>query len=145
MRRQWRTGGGGVYSITLITNIFLFFSLTQIQLLANPLLCVVLSSTGIISVDPFRICGFHKLLSKGFQLYSIWKISVFITGFIVSVLWLTTLVLWLNYHDSGNIKFLYIIWVGCQVSAVLMSVIYSDKSCTETRNTSQHQCACFGI
>jgi len=35
--------------------------------------------------------------------------------------------------------------VVCQVSAVLKSVIYSDKICTKTRNTSQHQCACFGV
>jgi len=31
------------------------------------------------------------------------------------------------------------------VSAVLKSVIYSDKICTKTRNTSQQQCANFGV
>jgi len=35
--------------------------------------------------------------------------------------------------------------VGCQVSAVLMSAIYSDRSCTETRSRSQYECTCFGI
>jgi len=30
------------------------------------------------------------------------------------------------------------------VSAVLNSVIYSDKSCIKTRNKSQQQCANFG-
>ena len=31
------------------------------------------------------------------------------------------------------------------MSEVLKSVIYSDKSCTKTRNTSQHQCPGVGI
>ena len=31
------------------------------------------------------------------------------------------------------------------MSPVLKSVFYSGKSCTETRKTSHHQCAWFGI
>jgi len=48
----------------------LFYSVTQNQLLANPLLHDVLSSTGIFSVDTFCFWVIHKVLSKGFQLFS---------------------------------------------------------------------------
>jgi len=66
-------------SVAPVTHYFLY-TITQIQILANTLLCLELSSTGIFSVGTFCIWGFHKLLSKYFQLYSIYKYLSLLQG-----------------------------------------------------------------
>jgi hypothetical protein len=110
MRRPWHTGRSVAPKINKKTKISLY-SVTQSQLLANKMLCVVLSSTGINYVDTFCIWVIHKVIKviKRFSTLYLLKISVFGTGYIISELQLTTLVLWLNNHDPKKYKIVYII------------------------------------
>ena len=48
-------------------------------------------------------------------------------------------------NQSSVTRVLWSLIFCCDISTVLKSVIYSDKSCTKTRNTSQHECTCFDI
>jgi hypothetical protein len=120
-------GGAGGGAKTKQQHLFLH-SVTQIQLPANKLFCVVLSSRGIITAETFCILVMHKILSKVFSFIPVTNIclcyriyynpfiqkyflltylfsqSVFVTWYITSILYLTILVLWINNHDSENIK-----------------------------------------
>ena len=101
MKRPWPTWRGGgcfVAPKNKQRNSFLH-SVTQSLLLTNTLLCIVLSSTGIITVDSFCILVVHKVLSKVFSFISV-KNIFFVTGYIIIVLQLTILILWLNNHDT---------------------------------------------
>ena len=74
---QCAGGGGGGIGVPKTNNQnFFLHSVTQSQLPANTLLCVVLSSRGIITAEIFCILFIHKILSKVFSFIPVTNICL---------------------------------------------------------------------
>jgi hypothetical protein len=79
---QCAGGGGGGIGVPKTNNQnFFLHSITQSQLPANTLLCVVLSSTGIITAETFCIFVIHIVLSNVLSFIPIINIF-FVAGYI---------------------------------------------------------------